>query len=263
MKAWPDGRRGALSVTFDNLGEAAEIQLGADPDPGEHESVTRSLPLVLEALERHGVTATFFVEGLNAERYPDVLRGIDGAGHEVAYHAWCHEQWGELDPSEESENLRRGREAMGRLGLEPRGFRPPGGELSEHSLDLLAETGFAYVSPAGEEAGEEASAGTAAVLPFRWPEVDAFHVLPVFEDRRRELLGDAEAGGLEAIRAHLLGAVRRAAEQGGYAAIVLHNGMIETEDELVDELLAEAADRAEEGELWLARCDQVAAWLSS
>jgi peptidoglycan/xylan/chitin deacetylase (PgdA/CDA1 family) len=245
----------ALSVTFDNLGEAAEVQLGADPPENEHESVTRSLPRVLDLLERHGVQATFFCEGLNAERYPDALREIASRGHEVAYHAWCHEQWGELSPDQEEENLRRGAEAFRGLGLDLRGFRPPGGETSDRTPALLRETGFGYVSPAGSHA-------RAGVLPFRWEEVDAFHVLPVFEEQRRELLGSAEAGGVDAIREHMLGAVRRVAEEGGSAAIVLHNGMIDMEDEVVDELLAEAKRRADAGDLRLARGDEVAQALS-
>jgi Polysaccharide deacetylase len=243
----------SLSITFDNLGEAAEIQLGSEPEQlGEHESVTRSLPMVLEALDRHGVSATFFVEGLNTEHYPDALREIDGRGHEVAYHAWCHEQWHELGREEEAQNLRRGMEALSGLGLKPSGFRPPGGRTNDRTMELLREAGFSYISPAGEGAG-------AGVIPFRWPEVDAFHVLPVFEEQRRELLGDGEPGGVEAIREHMLAGIARAAEDGSHTALVLHNGMIEMEAELVDELLAEARRRAEAGDLWVARCDEVAA----
>lgn len=243
----------SLSVTFDNLGEAAEIQLGSEPDElGEHESVTRSLPMVLDALDRHGVSATFFVEGLNTEHNPDALREIDGRGHEVAYHAWCHEQWHELGPEEEAENLRRGMEALRGMGLEPSGFRPPGGRTNERTMELLGEAGFNYISPAGERA-------EAGVIPFRWPEVDAFHVLPVFEEPRRELLGDGEAGGVEAIREHMLAGIARAAGDGGHTALVLHNGMIEMEEELVEELLSEARRRADAGDLWLARCDEAAA----
>jgi peptidoglycan/xylan/chitin deacetylase (PgdA/CDA1 family) len=87
----------ALSVTFDNLGEAAELELGLWPEGkalGGHPSVARTLPRLLNLLEQAGVRATFFVEGLNAELYPDALRSIAAAGHEVACHAWRHEQWG-------------------------------------------------------------------------------------------------------------------------------------------------------------------------
>ena len=97
---WPGGARGALSLSFDNLGEAAEIGAGAlAPDAsgiGSHPTATAVLPGLLDRLATRGLRATFFVEGLNAELYPDLLREIDARGHEVAYHAWTHEWWGGL-----------------------------------------------------------------------------------------------------------------------------------------------------------------------
>ena len=45
----------------------------------------------------------------------------------MAYHGWCHEAWGALDPDEEAELLSRGVDALESLGLRPLGFRPPGG----------------------------------------------------------------------------------------------------------------------------------------
>ena len=76
----------AVSLTFDNLGEVADLERGrwpADAPLGRHASVTRTLPRVLELLASADVRATFFVEGLNAELYPDALRSIADAGHEV------------------------------------------------------------------------------------------------------------------------------------------------------------------------------------
>ena len=73
MSRWPDGRRAAVSLTFDNLGEAAEIELGlrgADEPRGGHWSVVCALPVVLEELAGVELPATFFVEGINAEIYP-------------------------------------------------------------------------------------------------------------------------------------------------------------------------------------------------
>ena len=44
---WPDGKRAAVSVSFDNLGEAAEIALGLRPleDRTPHYSITSTLPI--------------------------------------------------------------------------------------------------------------------------------------------------------------------------------------------------------------------------
>ena len=76
---------------------------------GEHSTATRVLPALLAALHDHELAATFFVEGLNAELYPDALAAIAAGGHEVAYHAWRHETWGEL----------HGRRAGGEPGPRP------------------------------------------------------------------------------------------------------------------------------------------------
>src|SRR5215210_6267126 len=81
---------GLVSVTFDNLGEASEIEGGTWPDDqplGEHFSVVEILPRLLELLDTHGLRATFFVEGINAEINPRALESIRAGGHEVACHA--------------------------------------------------------------------------------------------------------------------------------------------------------------------------------
>jgi peptidoglycan/xylan/chitin deacetylase (PgdA/CDA1 family) len=173
-----------VSLTFDNLGEVAELHRGqwpADAPLGRHASVTRTLPRVLALLAEFDVRATFFVEGLNAELYPDTLREIDAAGHEVAFHGWQHESWGSLDPAAERASLERGVSALDGLGLRPVGFRPPGGELTPSSSALLREYGFEYCSPLGTEV--EMRDGL-VVLPFRWELVDALYYLPHFADLR-------------------------------------------------------------------------------
>jgi len=170
----------AVSLTFDNLGEVTALQRGEWPagEPlGRHWSVTRALPRILAALAEAESQATFFVEGLNAELYPDTLREIAAAGHEVALHGWCHEPWADLDAATERELLVRGVDALGALGLRPVSFRPPGGGLTDASLDLLRELGFKFVSPAGDAVATE---GGVEVRPFRWEHVDAWYYLPKF-----------------------------------------------------------------------------------
>jgi hypothetical protein len=266
-RPWPDGARAAVSLTFDNLGEAAEIELGLrapDEPPGGHWSVVSALPLVLEELAGAGpgagLAATFFVEGVNAEIYPDALRSIVEAGHEVGFHAWCHEDWGGLTPAQEAANLDRGLAALRALGLPVNGFRPPGGLISAHTAALLSARGVRYCSPAGSLPGLD---GAIAVLPFAWPAVDVFHVLPQFAALRAHVTGSDAAGGPAAVRAALLAAVERAVAEGGHAVLVLHTWMAEAVRDALRDVLAHCAAGAASGELWVASCDAVAGWVAA
>ena len=172
-------------LTFDNLGEAAELEQGVRERPeGDHPSVTTALPRLLEALDELGLQVTFFVEGLNTELYPDAVREIADRGHEIGMHGWLHERWHQLDPAEEADVLARCREAFSRCGIHPRGFRPPGGKLGERGFAALREVGIDWCSPEGERV--EVRDGM-AVLPFRWELVDATYLHRPFGSLRRSL----------------------------------------------------------------------------
>lgn len=260
MAGWPGGAPAALCLSFDNLGEAAAIELGAlaadDPSIGAHPTATQTLPSLLDLLGEHGLAATFFVEGLNSELYPEALKEIAGRGHEVAYHAWRHEQWGDLTAEQQAANLAHGIEAFGELGLTIAGMRPPGGRLGPGGLDVLREAGLRYCSPEGEAAGAEDGV---ALLPFRWRHVDASCVLPPLSAAREEMAGSADPVEPGTFLAHLEGEIERLAAEGGFATFVLHPFMLEWFGEdrlgsLLDRL--DAARRG--GELWLATCAEVA-----
>ena len=211
-----------VSLTFDNLGEVADLHRGrwpADAPLGRHASVTRTLPRILSLLAAADLRATFFVEGLNAELYPDALREIDAAGHEVAFHGWQHERWADLDPAAERASLERGVSALDALGLRPVGFRPPGGELTQASLGLLREYGFEYCSPVGSSV--ERRDGI-VVLPFRWELIDAFHYLPHFASLR----GTGEVLPPSRLRA----ALESALDGDGFVALLFHPFLLEDEE---------------------------------
>lgn len=258
---WPGGARAAISVTVDNLGEAAEIELGlraADAPRGDHYSVTTALPIMLDTLATAQLSATFFVEGVNAEIYPEALMAIGDAGHELAYHAWCHEDWSALDVDAEAANLDRGLAALRAIGVEVAGFRPPGGRITARTLELLASRGLRYCSPAGSVAGFD----RVAVLPFAWLAVDAFHVLPAFAALRKHLTADSEPGGADAVHAALLGSVENALASGCHATLVFHTWMIELELAAVRDILARIGSAVDAGDLWAAPCGEIAAWMT-
>jgi peptidoglycan/xylan/chitin deacetylase (PgdA/CDA1 family) len=250
-----------LCLSFDNLGEAAEVGAGArDPDGalGDHPTATGAVPAVLDELAAHGLRATFFVEGLNAELYPDLLRRIDSEGHEVAYHAWTHEQWGELSAAGQRQNLARGIAAFERIGLAPSGMRPPGGALGAGGVEILREGGLRYCSPAGHGVGVEQGV---AMLPFRWRHVDATCVLPGLERVREEMTGSGEPMAPDAFLAHLEAEIARLAIGGGQATIVLHPFMLDWfGPKRLGALLDRIATALDDG-LRLSPCDEVAAQL--
>ncbi len=261
MSRWPEGRRGAVSLTFDNLGEAAEIELGlrdANDDRGDHYSVAVALPIVLEELEAAALPATFFVEGLNGEDYPEALRGIAAAGHEVAFHAYSHEDWSRLTAAEETANLDRGLAALRASGLDVTGFRPPGGLIGPTTAALLNDRGVRYCSPAGSTPGRDG----VVFLPFAWPAVDVFHVLPQFGKLRAHLTGTDEPGGPDAVRTAMLAAIDAAIANRGHAALVFHTWMAEHERDEVREILEHVTARVASGDLWAARCDATTAWIA-
>jgi peptidoglycan/xylan/chitin deacetylase (PgdA/CDA1 family) len=150
---WPDGKRAAAAFTFDLDAESAV--LGADPAAATRMSVMThqaygplvGVPRILSILQRHGIRSTFFVPGYTAVRYPQVVRSIVDAGHEIAHHGYLHEPMNGLSEAAEAEILDRGIEALEKAaGATPVGYRAPMWELNYQSPGLLAQRGFLYDS---------------------------------------------------------------------------------------------------------------------
>ena len=178
---------GTIVLTVDNLGEAAELEQGTWPagaPRGRHPSVTRALPRLLDLLDLLALRATFFVEAVNTQDYPAALLEIVARGHEVGFHAWRHERWGELDDAREQEVIARGMQAYAQLGLTVTAFRPPGGSLNARTSRRLRAAGVSWCSAKGERAGVDDAA--MAHLPFRWDLVDATYLYPPFAGLRAE-----------------------------------------------------------------------------
>lgn len=150
---WPEGIRSAAAFTFDVDAESA-VLWGA-PENGRRMSVMShqaygplvGVPRILSLLQQHGVTATFFVPGLTAERYPHVVREIVAAGHEIGHHGYLHEQPSAQTRDEQITALDRGLDVLAEVaGVRPVGYRAPMWDLSWELPELLLERGFLYDS---------------------------------------------------------------------------------------------------------------------
>jgi polysaccharide deacetylase family protein (PEP-CTERM system associated) len=118
---------------------------------GAYESrVERNTERVLDLLDDCRVTATFFILGWVAERYPSLVRKITERGHEPACHSYWHRLLYKLTPDEFREDTLRAKYAIEQAaGLEIYGYRAPSFSVTSRSawaLDVLAELGFRYDS---------------------------------------------------------------------------------------------------------------------
>ena len=214
------GAERAIVLTFDNLGEASELERGtwpADRPTGAHPSVTVALPRLLEFLAELRLRATFFVEAINCELNPDAVSAIAAAGHELGIHGWRHEQWGDVAPDREPVLLARARDAYAQLGIAPVAFRPPGGELHADTPALLREIGCRWVSPHGTRFSVDADGF--GWVPFEWERVDAYLRMASFADRRAERGDPREALPAMTAGQRLVGALT---EAEGPRTLILH-----------------------------------------
>ena len=60
-----------------------------------YEGLVHGTPRILEVLSKHDVKATFFFVGETAKLYPEIVKTVSGAGHEVGCHTLYHETVGD------------------------------------------------------------------------------------------------------------------------------------------------------------------------
>lgn len=104
----------------------------------------------LDLFARHDVRATFFILGWVAERFPEHIRRIAAAGHEIASHGFAHHRVTELSPEDFRHDLAATRKLLEELsGQRVRGYRAPSysiGSSNRWALDVLEAEGYEYSS---------------------------------------------------------------------------------------------------------------------
>ncbi|MCV7278215.1 polysaccharide deacetylase [Mycolicibacterium flavescens] len=151
--SWPEDKTAAAAFTFDVDAESAILwgneSVGARMSVMSHQAYGPlvGIPRILDLLEKHQIRSTFFVPGHSADRYPEAVRSIVAAGHEIAHHGYLHEQPTALTLEEEIDALDRGLAALADVaGVRPVGYRAPMWDLSWRTPALLAERDFLYDS---------------------------------------------------------------------------------------------------------------------
>jgi polysaccharide deacetylase family protein (PEP-CTERM system associated) len=148
-----DGKlRNAMTVDVEDyfqVGAFADTISRDDWDSLPHR-VERNTERTIEIFADCGAPATFFTLGWVAERYPQLIRRIVDAGHELASHGYCHirvDQQTEDQFREDALKTRKMLEDIG--GVAVKGYRAASfsiGHTTPWAHRVLAETGYRYSS---------------------------------------------------------------------------------------------------------------------
>jgi polysaccharide deacetylase family protein (PEP-CTERM system associated) len=105
---------------------------------------------ILALLEDASVKATFFTLGWVAERYPQVVRMIHAAGHELASHGFAHRRATEQTPKEFLSDIRLAKAVLEDVsGATVTGYRAPSfsiGPSNAWAFECIAKAGYRYSS---------------------------------------------------------------------------------------------------------------------
>jgi polysaccharide deacetylase family protein (PEP-CTERM system associated) len=150
--ALPEAVRKTFLLTFDfeDWHQLVYHQIGrADWRVGS-DAFNQHISTLLCVLDELGVSATFFVAGVTAERHPGALADVVARGHEVACHGYEHKRAYEQTPDEFRRDVVRCVDVLERIcGVTPVGYRAPWCSITGDSSwahDILRDLGFRYDS---------------------------------------------------------------------------------------------------------------------
>lgn len=98
---------------------------------------------ILEILKKHNVKVTFFMTGGWVEKYPDDVKAIAAAGHDLGNHSENHKQMSQLSADQCKEELMKPHEKVKQLtGKDMILFRPPYGDYNDTLIQVTRENGY-------------------------------------------------------------------------------------------------------------------------
>ncbi len=100
---------------------------------------------LLKLFERFGIKTTWFIPGHSIETFPQQMKAVAQAGHEIGIHGYSHENPIAMTPEQEQAVLNKCIDLVTKLqGKRPTGYVAPWWEFSAVSNELLIKKGIKY-----------------------------------------------------------------------------------------------------------------------
>lgn len=100
---------------------------------------------LLELFRRWGIKTTWFIPGHSIETFPEQMKAVAEAGHEIGMHGYSHENPIAMTPEQEEAVMDKSIELIeGLCGRRPTGYVAPWWEFSPVSNELLLKKGIKY-----------------------------------------------------------------------------------------------------------------------
>lgn len=128
------------------------------------------------------------------------------------------------------------------------------------------EYGLKYISPAGHTAAivpVQSIQDSIVILPFRWETVDAFYYMETFSKLRLIKGQPEEPQSEQSLTEQMVAQIDDTIVRGGYLSVLFHPFLNYSPDRLqaFEVVVAYLAQKRNKGTIWLARCQDVQAWL--
>jgi peptidoglycan/xylan/chitin deacetylase (PgdA/CDA1 family) len=102
-------------------------------------------PRLLNLFKKYNLRTTWFIPGHSAETFPDQMKAVADAGHEIGVHGYSHENPIAMTREQEEAILDKCLDVLTKLsGKRPTGYVAPWWEFSPVTNELLLERGIKY-----------------------------------------------------------------------------------------------------------------------
>jgi polysaccharide deacetylase family protein (PEP-CTERM system associated) len=160
-----------LSIDFEDWHQLVHRRLGLVDWDRPSPAFVRQAAATFDLLDELGAKATFFILGITAERYPELIGELAARGHEPASHGYAHARVYDQDAGEFRRDLERSIEAIERLaGRRPLAYRAPAFSITRRTpwaYDALADAGFRFDSSQYDSPRVPDRIGHVPAAPYR------------------------------------------------------------------------------------------------